>query len=753
VNVRDGVLRDDGEEPAEDAVLREAEALYPQLCREIGFKQSIPFASSTTGRRILDASADVQAAVVQVACRQILRATQDRNRPFGHELAREVLKHLLKRRIAAPSRRVVAILGICTAVGNGYDHFLPMMSLLRLVSMPPTAGEVEALQALRAEMAGSTYRGPRKIVERIDEILRADERTLLPGGTWSARVLADIAGFDPKARDAWCELVMHLLAIGSAEPSTRWETQLQQHLQAVGPRHFLERTLDWLALGPMPDQPSLPQVPEGDADYLKGFVWALSACDQPNVRRALADLAEQCLKKIPNHGAVCARVGNACIRVLTRLSGTESVAQLGRLATRVKYVAGLRLVEQGLADIAAQMGITPEELEEIAVPTSDRDQKGVLQAQKVRLERSLESTRLIPFDHWQERYARHPLIGDLSRRLIWQFSDGDRVQLGAFSDGHLVTVDDRPLDGVSSASTVHLWHPIGDPPDVVMAWRRWLDRHAVVQPFKQAHREIYILTDAERATGDYSNRFAGHIIRQHQFAALCRERGWGYRLQGDWDSANTPVRSLPRWGLSIEFWVEAPTDRAGMAQSGAFQFVFTDRVRFTRNGMPVRLEDVPPIAFSEGLRDIDLFVAVCSVGNDPTWADRGPDRYSQYWREFAFATELSEVAKTRRAVLEALVPRLTIADRLSLTDRFLVVRGDLATYKIHLGSGNVLMEPGSQYLCIVPARGNKLGRDIWLPFEGDMGFSIILSKALMLADDKNITDPLIVQQIRRAAVL
>jgi len=33
--------------------------------------------------------------------------------------------------------------------------------------------------------------------------------------------------------------------------------------------------------------------------------------------------------------------------------------------------------------------------------------------------------------------------------------------------------------------------------------------------------------------------------------------------------------------------------------------------------------------------------------------------------------------------------------------------GDLRTYKIHLGSGNVLMEPNGQYLCIVPTRGAR----------------------------------------------
>jgi hypothetical protein len=101
-------------------------------------------------------------------------------------------------------------------------------------------------------------------------------------------------------------------------------------------------------------------------------------------------------------------------------------------------------------------------------------------------------------------------------------------------------------------------------------------------------------------------------------------------------------------------------------------------------------------------------------------------------------------------VLEMLVPRLKIAERCHLTDRFLVVRGNLRTYKIHLGSGNILMEPNDQYLCIVPLRSGE-GKDekLFLPFEGDQTLAVILSKAFMLANDKKITDSSITRQIKR----
>jgi hypothetical protein len=129
--------------------------------------------------------------------------------------------------------------------------------------------------------------------------------------------------------------------------------------------------------------------------------------------------------------------------------------------------------------------------------------------------------------------------------------------------------------------------------------------------------------------------------------------------------------------------------------------------------------------------------------------NRGPAPFGGYWQTFSFG-DLSESARTRRAVLEGVIPRLAIADRLTLDDRFLVVRGDLATYRIHLGSTNVLIEPGSRYLCIVPGPEPRRpqGPGIRLPFEGDRGLAIILSKALLLARDTAITDLTIVRQIR-----
>jgi hypothetical protein len=398
-----------------------------------------------------------------------------------------------------------------------------------------------------------------------------------------------------------------------------------------------------------------------------------------------------------------------------------------------------------------------------------KDLEQMLAAQRIRIERLLLSERAWPFETWRERYFDHPLLRPLTHRLIWHFRQGDQTALGIWFSGQIVGLDDQPIPFLPTAEPagkpspaeangvkspiVRLWHPIGAEAETVAAWRRWLEAHEVVQPFKQAHREIYILTDAEQRTGTYSNRFAAHIIKQHQFLALAKQRGWNGALQGAFDSHNTPTILLPAWDLAAEFWVEGGGGGGQTSPSGIYLYLSTDQVRFSSPaGEPRALSEVPALVFSEVMRDVDLFIGVCSIGNDAAWQDTGEIQgNTTYWRNYSFG-DLSASAKTRKDVLVRLIPKLRIASQCTLAEKFLVVKGSLRTYKIHLGSGNILMEPNDRYLCIVADRSHapvgKLGEPVLLPFEGDSTLSLILSKAFLLADDSKITDFGIRSQIR-----
>lgn len=575
---------------------------------------------------------------------------------------------------------------------------------------------------------------------------------------------------------------------------------------------------------------------ELSATVLRGLVWLTPELKDAEVTRAVSKLAGSAYRKVRGLGPRAPKVGNACIYALSEMASPDSVGQLAVLRARVKSVPAQKELDKAFSAAAAALGYERDQIVEMSVPTygleevglrreslgdvvgevrvdgtsatlawlkadkpvksvpasvkkehkeelkelqaSIKDLSAMLPAQRDRIDASFLARRRWPLAVFRERYLDHPLVGTLARRLIWSFSSGGGARAGSFHDGRFVDALGAELR-VESDAEVELWHPIGCSLDEIAAWRALLERHELRQPFKQAHRELYVLTDAERTTSVYSNRYAAHILRQHQLNALATARGWRAKLRMMVDDEYPPLtRALPAWDLRAELWVEGAGDEYGRDtnESGAYLRVASDQVRFYRAtaaensahaggggytaaaagpgpggaNAPIPLADVPALVFSEVMRDVDLFVGVTSVGNDPAWQDGGPEgRYLDYWRRYAFG-ELSETAQTRRAVLERLLPKLKIADRVSLEERFLVVRGSLRTYRIHLGSGNILMEPNDQYLCIVPSRGEAAVQDrVFLPFEGDSTLSVVLSKAFMLAADEKIEDPTITSQIAR----
>lgn len=368
----------------------------------------------------------------------------------------------------------------------------------------------------------------------------------------------------------------------------------------------------------------------------------------------------------------------------------------------------------------------------------------LLNSQRNRIESIFLVQRRWDFATWRARYHDHPVIGTLAKRLIWRI-DGAAV---VFVEGLALNAHGEVIR-ISSPAEVQLWHPLEQSTEEVLSWRRRLESLGVTQPFKQAHRELYLVTDAERLTSTYSNRFAAHILRQNQFRVLATSRKWDRPFLGGWDGGDTGIARLDLAnGWRAEFWVDAVGPEHG--PTGGFLHVATDRVRFFfgNDPQPVQLPNVPPLIFSEVMRDVDLFVGVASVGNDPAWFDGGPEgRYRDYWQGVSFG-ELNATAKTRKDVLQRLVPKLKIGSQCAFDEKFLIVKGSFRTYKIHLGSGNILMAPNDQYFCIVPKQSEVKTGDVFLPFEGDRTLSVIISKAFLLAADSKITDPTILNQIR-----
>lgn len=542
-------------------------------------------------------------------------------------------------------------------------------------------------------------------------------------------------------------------------------------------------------------------------ETIKGLVWMCAHFHDAETLQNITALAERCHKKIRDIGTPSAIVGNACFYTLYKSKGLDGISKLSTLKTKIKRKQALKLIDKYLIQAAKDKGISIHEIQDLSIDdyglnegkrtyTFDdysatisitkpgkstltwlkpdgKTQKSIpafvktkhanklkkmkntkkqidqtTSAQRNRIDRMFKADRTWNVEHFEKLFLRHGLMCTLTKKLIWTFTYNDKSQSAIYLNDQWVNYKKQPVT-LHPKATIRLWHPALCSLDEVQGWRSFLMENEIQQALKQAFREIYLLTEAEINTGTYSNRMAAHILKQHQYLSLVKARNWSATITGNWDSGDgTAHLDIPEYGLRAEFWAEGVRDD----NQAIWDYLSTDQIRFinTETEGVVELINIPPIVFSEVLRDVDLFVGVASVGNDPMWQDSGGrPGFRDYWHSYSFG-DLSVIAKNRKEILEGLVPRLKIKDVAEIKDKFLVVKGKLRTYKIHIGSGNILMEPNDQYLCIVPDRSKKdVTQNLFIPFEGDKTLSVILSKAFLLANDDTITDSTITSQIKR----
>ncbi len=613
----------------------------------------------------------------------------------------------------------------------------------------------------------------------------------------------------------WSELLQLCENAGRSKPNVGFLRKCKKLFEQNGQQQFLDVFLKILTQSTnMPLWKNSPEpylfYPE-NKESLRALIWASQHLEDEQLQLLLADLAEKCYRRMFGKKAIAASVANAAIYTLGQAKGLSGLTQLSRLKWRIKNHGVTRIIEKQLTAAADIMGISKLEIEDRSVPElgleigrfsqvlkdfraelsfseankiqlqfveqqSERVlearskrlsklrpeikqlkkrastiQKN-LQAQKERLDRQLILGRCWSFSFFQQYYLNHGLLCQISRKMILEFRRGSKSISGIYSDKGFVDRKGKIIKGINPKTEVTFWHPVFKKASEVQEWQDYIERQEIRQPIKQAHREIYRLTNAERSTGFYSNRMAAHILRQHQFNSLGRNRGWRYSMMGNFDNRESDAISfeLPAANIKAEYWVTEVDNTDHMDPNYLWHFISTDQIRFTnlRSMQAMNLEEVPVLVFSELMRDIDLLVAVSSIGNDPNWQDRGGiTEHQDYWQSFSFG-ELSSTARTRKKILQNLIPKLRIAEKCKIVGRFLVVKGKARIYKIHLGSTNILMEPNNEYLCIVSDQSKK-SPDVFLPFDGDAQLSLILSKAFLLANDDKITDKTILSQIAK----
>lgn len=312
---------------------------------------------------------------------------------------------------------------------------------------------------------------------------------------------------------------------------------------------------------------------------------------------------------------------------------------------------------------------------------------------------------------------RNPIVRSLLSRLILLADDEPYLWQAADP------LEESPPDAVTRAAFVSIAHPVGLL--CRSALDHWQERIAsahIPQPFKQAFREIYLLGEGEGQALECP-RFSGRPLIARRAFALLRARGYSPRR-------GVALKEWPRAGLRAHLRWAAPGEDAGrlLADEQAVESVTSGSLWFARDdGTPLPLGAVPPVVLSETLRDADLVASRAAAG------------------ELGFSSE--ETLRMRAAIVRYLARALGLTNIYVSDDSpHVLIEGRRDTYRVHLGSGSVLLESSRRSLDLGAVRSQQL--ETLVSESMDSTTSRIIAIIGALAHDHQISDPAFLRQLR-----
>ncbi|MCF6405265.1 DUF4132 domain-containing protein [Chitinophaga filiformis] len=410
---------------------------------------------------------------------------------------------------------------------------------------------------------------------------------------------------------------------------------------------------------------------------------------------------------------------------LTWAMETKQVQQILAKETQVQYddvLIGLVITENGEADVVAfrndkMLASVPAKYKKDKKILELNEFKKTLREQLRRSRKALEDA-MVRGDGFQleemVHLFEHPVISKHLEKLVFTCKKGH----GFYRNGALVSAkgvltqpDTDDMIKIAHCTDLNDSREWSD-------YQRYCFEKQVQQPFKQVFRELYVPLAEELQEQSLSRRYAGHQVQPRQTVALLKTRGW----KVDYEEGLQKV--FHREGFKAKMYAQANWFSPAEVESPVLEQVIFHDLKSYRN---VAFKDITPRIFSEVMRDIDLVVSVAHVGGvDP---------------------EASHSSIEMRTALLRETARLFKLNNVTVNGTHAKIVGQYGEYSVHLGSAVVHQMPGT-YLSILPVHSQQRGR-LFLPFADDDPKSAeLISKVLLLARDKDIQDPTILQQLR-----
>ncbi|MGW5051965.1 DUF4132 domain-containing protein [Actinokineospora sp. NPDC004072] len=151
-----------------------------------------------------------------------------------------------------------------------------------------------------------------------------------------------------------------------------------------------------------------------------------------------------------------------------------------------------------------------------------KDVRTIADDQIRRLEQAMVAQRRWSGQEFTDLFVKHPLLWHVVRRLVWAVYGETVTGFRVAEDRTFADVDDEPFT-LPADARVGVAHPL-HLGETLPAWSEVFADYEILQPFPQLGRPVHALTDAERAE-PVLTRFDGQKTQAGRLMGLLR-RGW-----------------------------------------------------------------------------------------------------------------------------------------------------------------------------------------------------------------------------------
>ncbi len=591
------------------------------------------------------------------------------------------------------------------------------------------------------------------------------------------------------SKTLWYPIMEQLIECkGGTKPNKTWLANLEEAINGIGQERYYKELSSLMTDSLKEDFWYL----DINRKAIKGIIWS---CTQKPTETSLAivkTIVEKAYTKIQWVGPKSAAVGNLGLTALATSGDERAFGLMNIMRNRSKYQRFINALDKNLAKFHAHSDLDTEALTDRTIPRFDFEGKerqvnideqlgviyrikkqsltkkwvwqgkevskapaelktqykaeekevaaefkrikGILKDIKERVKTYWLYNRTWRFSEWQKHLAEHPLIAAWVREMIWT----NETQQNSFilREEGFFGRDGKPFANQAD-DQISFWHPITATTDEINGWQAYLMEHKIIQPLRQAYREHYPFSTTESALLE-SSRFSHHFLMTNKLMAIANSVGWLFTYAHE--DSSWPRKFIKPLNLTIHLRCDYRShDFAIPTKSFFFTPGDTRKLMGIEKVEKTAFTEVPLKTRSEVCRDADLFIATTSIANDPELSTTTEEQkvYREDYNRSYFSDNAS--IRIRKNIIQQLAPRLEL--NADFEQNYWLVKGQLNSYRINLGSGFAQIEGSQRHLNLLPdIRTVKKHKKLHLPIQDDETLYIILAKALFLSKDVDIEE-------------